>query len=76
MFKKSFNLYYEPQISNEVKRLIQEYVRPAMVSPDGDTSQYSIGRCIEEMTPLDDVYEDDLKILKALHDNGDGYIEF
>lgn len=55
---------------------IRENVSPSMVAPDEENSQYDIGMCEIELSEYDDVYEEDLDIIKLLTSQGVHYLEF
>lgn len=47
-----------------------------MVAPDEESSQYDIGMCEIELSEYDDVYEEDLDLIKLLTSQGVHYLEF
>jgi len=67
---------YRPNLSMESRIIIRENVSPSMVAPDEESSQYDICMCETELAEYDDVYEEDLDLIKLLTSQGVHYLEF
>lgn len=62
-----FILKYNPQISEETKKLIRNEVTPSMVSNDETSCQYEIGAVAKVLEELDDLAnEKDLLLINSL----------
>ena len=60
---------YDPDISNETKKLIKKELEPAMISQDGDSAQYNIEDILIIITNKNDIEK-----IKS-YNNAD-YLEF
>jgi hypothetical protein len=72
-----FSVEYNPPITKHAERFIQSEITPSMTSDDGDSSQYPIDICMEELEKenQDGVFKHDISYLKLLLEENVAYIE-
>lgn len=65
---------YYPSISKEAQKIIRDTVTPSMISNDETSCQYEISICLEEL--IEDVHDEDYKLISSLIEQGVSYLEF
>jgi len=65
---------YDPKISKDGQKEIQETITASMVSQDGSTSQFCLSAILDNLESLI-LSEEDIKELKRLDADGIDYIE-